>query len=177
MANTMLRVPDAEFIIDDRGGVVGIAVNGKKSFFPRVLARTATAKSHTGDLIETVLATVKIPAGVLGEAGSVRIHTLWSHTNSANNKTMKVKVGAVEYLSAVATTSPASSVVTHIYNRDNANNQVGGSGNGSYGALSAALPTGTLDTGEEFDLTITAQLALATETITLEGYVVEVLPA
>ena len=44
----------------------------------------------TGTTSATTLATFTIPAGLIGTNGKVKFYPLWSNTNNANNKTLRV---------------------------------------------------------------------------------------
>lgn len=144
-----------------------------------LLARSAVAASVTGTLSETALATVTIKAGVMGTNGQLRITTLWSHTNSANTKTERVRLGGIggtAFLEVNATTTDSGQLMTMIRNRNSASSQVGAnSGSSGLGLLAGAIATASLDTAAAQDIAITGQLVTAAESITLESYSVELL--
>lgn len=142
----------------------------------RVLAAGAVAVSHTGDTTETVLATVNVPGGAMGPNGALRVTAQFSHTNSANMKTLNVKLGGVSgraFVTSQPTTSDGNIYQRTIHNRNAQNAQVSQQHNTgvSYGAGSPR--TGTIDTSAAQDLVFTATLANAGETVTLESYLVE----
>lgn len=58
-----------------------------------VLFDSAVAVALTGTLTKTALATVDVPAGVMGPNSTLRVLPVWSYTNSANNKVIGVEVG------------------------------------------------------------------------------------
>lgn len=141
-----------------------------------VLAQSAVAVPHTGTTNETALATIAIPAGAMGANGSLRITSLWSYTNSANNKTIQVKLGGTAFFTAINTTTASYNDQTIIRNRTiatqvshlaNAGSRIGTSG--------SAPTTGAINMAVAQNLTLTATLANTGETITLEGYTVEIL--
>jgi hypothetical protein len=143
----------------------------------RVLASSGVAVSHTGNTNETTLATVAIPAGLMGLNGTLRIDCLWSVTNSGNNKTTRFRLGGLSgtaYFSLASTTVASVRGFRNIQNRGSAASQIsewsGGLGPGS---TASAVTTGTVNTAVAQDLVFTAQLASAGETITLERYIVE----
>lgn len=144
-----------------------------------LLARSAVAASVTGTLSETALATVTIKAGVMGTNGQLRITTLWSHTNSANTKTERVRLGGIggtAFLEVNATTTDSGQLMTMIRNRNSASSQVGADrGSSGLGLLAGAIATASLDTAAAQDIAITGQLVTAAESITLESYSVELL--
>lgn len=145
-----------------------------------VLAASRVAVPHTGDTIETVKATVTIPAGVMGLNGVLRVTTLWSYPNNANTKTLRVRFGGLAgtvIATQAATTTASYQETFTLGNRNAANSQVGNAANlsGKVGGTSSALITAAVDTAAAVDLVFTAQCGNATDTITLEGYIVELL--
>lgn len=143
----------------------------------RVLAQSAVAVPHTGDTTEAVLASVTVPAGLMGPNGRVEIFAHWSCSNNANNKTFAVKFGGASYLAAVQTATASVRVDVYVANR-NANNSQVGHGNtlNSFGATANAKVTSAVDTGADVIVQITGTLANAGDTITLESYIVSVWP-
>jgi hypothetical protein len=146
-----------------------------------LLAASAVALSVTGNTNETVLATVSIPAGSMGLNGGVVVKSTWSHTNSANSKTLRIRFGGVSgtaYLSYGATTTATlTETERRIRNRNSASSQVGNAPTGvQSGGSSGAIPTSAVDTTAVVDIVISGQLALGSESITLENYEVWLLP-
>lgn len=140
----------------------------------RVLAKSSVAASHTGNTTETTLATVSIPAGAMGPNGRVRITSLWSATNNANNKSMRHKFGGTNYFAQNMSTQQGWRHETEIANRNAANSQVGNTSN-VFGSQAAAPNTSAVDTTSAVTVLITGQLANSADTVTLESYRVEVL--
>ena len=140
----------------------------------RLLGCSAVPLSHTGDTSQTTLATVSVPANFLGANGLIIIIPLWSVTNNANTKTLRVKFGATEFLNA----TPLASVATHqsiivIRNRGATNSQVGAQANfAGIGSSTAGVVTAAIDTTAAVDITLTVQLGTGTDTATLEGYLI-----
>lgn len=144
---------------------------------PYILAASAVASSVTGTATETTLATITLPANSMGANGIVRVITAWTHTNSANNKTLRMKFGGTSYLNSNVTTNATSRVETQISNRNATGSQVGHSpsATASFSSSGSAIVTSAVDTTASVTLLITGQLATTSETITLESYIVEVL--
>lgn len=144
---------------------------------PGVLARSAVAASVTGTTSETTLATIAVPAGAMGVNGGVRISGLFSYTNSANSKALRVKFGGTTYYGPTVTTTASAPFLFEIWNRGAANSQVGPGVTNTVplGAAAVAPTTSAVDTASAFNITFTGQLANSGETITLEAYTVEVL--
>ena len=49
----------------------------------------------TGTTFAATLATITIPAGLIGANGKVKFYPLWSNTNNANTKTLRVVLNGV----------------------------------------------------------------------------------
>lgn len=67
---------------------------------------------HTGDLLETTLATADIPGGIMGASGSLRINLAYSHNNSINNKTFRAYYGGQLVYSDIENTNSLSQAYT-----------------------------------------------------------------
>lgn len=137
---------------------------------------TAVPVSVTGDTVERELARFIIPAGhVLGSAGFVRLTALMAETNNANVKTCRLRYGSTvgPLLGSTALTG----------------NQ-GGQNLGwfalirepklrcvqvlnGYGWTGAAFVDQTVDLEVDIPLVLTAQLANAGDTVTLEAAMFE----
>lgn len=143
-----------------------------------MLAASAADVSAAADTAENVLATITIPGGTVKAGSSIRVWPLWTHTNSANNKTLRVRLGGIggtEYLTITATTTATTDrpilirVITTGTQKGMAAAPVGfGSG--------AAIVTSSVNMAVDTTIVITGQKASAGETLTLNGYTVEVLP-
>ncbi len=145
-----------------------------------VLGASGVASTHTGDTAEAALATFTLPGGAMGANGVLRVTTLWTYTNSANTKTLRVRLGGLSGTAFQANTVTTSNIgVTQrtIQNRNSQASQVG------FNATSAAsfttvgsgsaVAVGTADTSVDQTIVITGQLASAGETVTLESCLVE----
>ena len=84
-----------------------------------VLGQGALAASHTGDTAETVLATVPIPAGAMGEYGRIEVEALFSHSLNANAKIPRIKFGGatIGWGFSVGANSASSKFGNSIQNR------------------------------------------------------------
>lgn len=144
-----------------------------------ILAASGAAVANTGNTNENTVATIAIPAGIMGENGAIEVIPLWDYTNSANSKTMKAKFGgSLTY--GIATTATASCQMLYIVrNANSVSAQVAqaASGSSGTGAVTGSLLTGTINTSAATTVTLTAQCANAGETITLRGYIVRLIKA
>lgn len=162
---------------------------------PYVICQGGAGGWSTTSASEHNLQNCTIPANTLGAGGALRIRTLWSMTGSTNAKTLTVRYGAGSCVAGSAcsngttwlTTSITSSGVTSlrcetmVWNRAATNSQVGGAGtagcgDSSNGSGGGASITAAIDTTAASYVNIDGTTN-GTETITLEAYTVEILPA
>jgi hypothetical protein len=151
------------------------SITGGNTWFVPTGGSSFAAVSGAADTNENTLATVTIP--ILSAKSIIRVTTHWSITNNANPKTARIKLGATTYLQASLANTLSYQGVTLIANRDVTNSQVGtpAGTNGGYGIVNSAVVTASMDTTATSTLTITAQKGTGTDTMTLEGYLVEIL--
>lgn len=158
----------------NRGGFVATAdmVDRRKSELGMgyVLAASGVAVPHTGTAVETPLATIELPGMAMGRNGQLRITTSWQFTNSANNKTLSWKLGGSTLLTTNRTSQIREPGQMTIWNRGAEDDQL------IIYNTTVTTTTG-VDTSIDQLLTLTATLAVPAETITLEGYLVELMPS
>jgi hypothetical protein len=176
--NGLARTEDGKLYVTSVGtaAITGGSITGV-SGVPYVLGASGVAVSGAADTNENTLATITIPANAMGASGVLRIDTLWTHTNSANNKILRVRLGGgagTAYAAFTVTTVATTHGFTIIYNRGVANSQVGTSTAPS-ATSGSALITSAVDTTSATTIVITGQKASAGETLTLESYCVELL--
>lgn len=144
---------------------------------PFVVKQSGVAASVTGTLTETVLASITIPANSMGPNGTVRITATWSMTNNANAKVMVTKFGGTAINTSTATTSSTYREMRSVTNRGSLTSQTVFPGVfGGFGLSGAAMTTLTKDTAVAQVVQLTGTLANVADTLTLESYLVEVLP-
>ena len=83
-----------------------------------ILSESNTQHILAGSLTETELYPYTLPGGTMGNNGSVEIEFAFTNTNSANNKTVSVYLGATKIADIVATTNNAAIVTVVISNRN-----------------------------------------------------------
>ena len=144
----------------------------------RVVHQSAAQQSFTGTTAETVLATILVPGGLMGPNGSLRITTSWTLTSSANGKTMRVRFGGSTIQANTATTASYYRMQCEIHNVNSeaiqSSTAISASGFGAGGASPTAT---TQDTTDDVEITLVGTLSNAGETLTLESYLVEVMPS
>ncbi len=137
-----------------------------------------TPGSYVGGTTEVVLASVTVPGGSLGPNGQLRFDCLLNWFNSANTKTLNIKL-AGQQIGGFSPTTSASGGARYSMRNRGTNRQVVGFPNGSYDwvtARSGSTYTLTVDTTVDQVFTITGVLQSLAEWFIIEGYTVEVLP-
>jgi len=161
------------------GSYIDINVSGKiaNTSGNVIVGQSGVAASVTGTLSETTLASVVIPAGMLGLNGVLRITALWSATNNANTKSCVYRLGGTPICSTGITSFASYQDQRNMRNRGALNSQINFVGAASFGSGSGVAPLATaIDTSVDKTLTLTAILTNTSDTVTLEGYTVEILP-
>lgn len=143
---------------------------------PFVLEQSHIAIPHTGVTGATVLKTVKVPGGTMGKNGMLRITTLWSWNNTTGTKVVQIAfAGSVTHGSS-GTTSQSIELQKSIRNRNSESAQVIHNVPNLSTVSGTAVTTIAVDTSVDQDITFLANLSVATDTATLESYLIEVIP-
>jgi len=161
-------------------GKYGVANGvGSVAFTPAVPTGTLTAvtgsnSAYTGSTTETTLINVTVPAGAIGDNGQIVVTANWATNNSAGAKAGAVYLGGSAVGSSSSyTTSTGGSSMNSIRNRGVLTAQtsqlIGGAATGAsvYTAINTAAST---------SITITGDIATATDNVILEGFTIELLP-
>lgn len=145
-----------------------------------LLASTNTSVSVTGTVDQTELGTVTLPGGLVSANGILEVSSFWTMTNSANNKTIKIKIGQ--------TTDPAtggSSILNRIEttiaihqhlcilrcaNSTSSQKAIASGLSAGLGVTTLSNFTNTYDLSTDKRIFLTGQLANTGETITLRGW-------
>ncbi len=137
-----------------------------------VSANGAYTQTTAADI---TLATVVVPGGAMGANGAIREHRAFGFPNNANNKIVRVFFGGsgLSSVSGTYTTASGSTLASVTRNRGSQSLQA----TAPLTASTTASTTTTVDTSVNQNMTIVANLAVATDYIILEGYTVEVLPS
>ncbi len=166
-----------DLAIADGGTAAGTARGAAANLgTPRVIYHSAVAVVLTGSTSETLMATIPIAAGEMGPNGYVEIDALWSCTSNGNTKTIRERIAAsgsgltgTIIDSGTPTSVAAQRRLTLISNRNSASSQVSGSTGAAGGTGSISAPsTAAINTANASEIGITAQLADAGDTVTLE---------
>jgi hypothetical protein len=146
---------------------------------PRILGSSGTPQSHTGDTNESVLATITVPANLLGTNGTIRGRAYFTFTNNGNNKILRARfggIGGTAYFQNTFTVNGFAEIAFAFANNNATNSQKGIlSGGNIYNSVAGA--TSAIDTTAATTIVLTVALANGTDTGQLEGYTIEYLPA
>lgn len=144
-----------------------------------IIKSGGTAVTGTATTTEEILATIPVPKNFMARNGMLEVETLWTVTNSANNKTLRVRFGTVGITSQVCMANIVTTNATARYhliigNRNNDAAQVCHP-SAQFSASGSAVTTATIDTAQDQNIYITAEKASAGETATLERYSVRLI--
>lgn len=128
------------------------------------------ATAPANDTNENTLFTTTIPGGVMGANGVLMIRTKLDCTSSANTKTFRARLGGTLLCTVSAASNVAAvGIVWDICNRNSESSQIGTNGTGGAYYATGTTSTASIDTSADATLTITAQKATGTETVTFHG--------
>ena len=129
----------------------------------------------TGTTTATTLATITIPAGLLGANGKLKIYPLWAITNNANTKTLRLNISGILCSTIVSQSVPNNSGLLIIRNINSESAQKCSSGLvAGIGSSAGSIASLAIDTTAATTITLTGQLAVGTDAMTLEDLFVEV---
>lgn len=144
----------------------------------RVLAVSNAPQTLTGTTNETTLFSGTIPGGSMGANGIVRITTLWSFSGANGTRRGRIKFNGASFTDySNAATVNAWHNLTMIRNRNATNSQIGfvaGSASSLVTTTSTNV-TASHDTTADIPLLITGQLGNASDSMTLESVLVEII--
>lgn len=146
----------------------------------RVLANAyVNATTTAASTSELALATIALPAGLIGANGHVKVTASWSVTTSGNIKTLRLRLGGLSgtaLYAIVPTTNITTQVLCHIWALNSQSAQSTGftsTATSPYGASAAGIVTGAINLANAQDLVLSGQCANAADTVTLNQYLVE----
>ena len=162
--------------IDLAGRGTGHAtVDGKSPL--RLQAWAGTATTHTGDTNETILKTASIAANALGANGVMHIYASGTITSSANNKTIRVRLGGIggtvlgNALVYSINTSWVLELVVQARNATNDQRAYGWTNRNTDGVMTRVGPASSaVDMTAAQDIVLTGQLASSGESISVDCF-------
>ena len=136
------------------------------------LAATVTL---TTTIFETELTSVTIKGGLMGGNGKLKIWPLWSMTNNANGKTIKLKIDGNVFYGNTRILEAQIQFLSIVRNTNSQSVQKISSGiTAGLGVTTGVVTSLTVNTSADFTISITGQLANSADTLTLEGFFVEI---
>lgn len=167
----------------DRGFLRGVAMQDQavRVLGLPVILGCGALETVTGTLAKTELVSVMVPGGLLGANGRLRITANWTYTNSANAKTISAEFGGVQIATAAPTTTNTGRHRYEVWNAgaENVNRHMSNTASQAaidFTAGSISYVARTIDTRADMVLQLFGQLAVDTELIRLEGWMVEAIP-
>ena len=129
----------------------------------------------TNTTLETELATMTVKGGLMGAKGKLKIWPLLSMTNSANGKTIKLKMNGNVFYGNTRTNEAQLQFLSIVRNTNSQSVQKISSGiTAGLGVTTGLVTSLTVNTSADFTISITGQLASGADTLTLEGFFVEI---
>jgi hypothetical protein len=135
-----------------------------------VLSSSAVAAASVLTAADEVLGSFTVRAGTIGVNSIIQIEPLWTFTNSANNKILKVRIGSVTVYSATRTTSVKEAPLIVLANRNSLASQIQPYDNAYVTAGAGAPTTYTINFANPVTVDITGQRANDGDTLKLEYY-------
>lgn len=143
---------------------------------------TAFSTTGPGAYTQTTVSLISsyqltIAGNTIGLNGSVRTFKLGTYNSTAGNKIFRDSFGSTVFSGFTGTTTTQVGIIGGFSNRGATNVQVSFVENGTgIASSSAAFDTGAVDTTINQNYIVQVELATATDTLTLEGVLVELLP-
>jgi hypothetical protein len=136
-----------------------------------VLSSSAISIACASTAVDETLALVSLAAGTLGVNSILEFSPLWYYTNSANVKTLKIKLNGTLVWSVTRTTTVREAPLVIIACRNSLTSQIQPiSSNYFSSAASGAITTSTIDLSGAVDIELTGQRANSGDSLTLEYY-------
>jgi len=135
-----------------------------------VLSSSAVAASCASTAADEVLGSFTVRAGIIGVNSIIQIEPLWTFTNSANNKILKVRIGGVTVYSATRTTSVKEAPLIVLANRNSLASQIQPYDNAYVTAGAGEPATYTINFANLVTVDITGQRANSSDTLKLEYF-------
>lgn len=163
-----------EFERDASNNIIGIKGSGVS--FPittnpvEMLSSSAVEVSCASTAVDEVLASFTIPTGIIGVNSIIQIEPLWTFASSANNKTLRVKVGGSVVYDATRTTSTKESPLIVLANRNSLTSQIQPYDSSHITAGTGTPQTHTINFNNSIDVEITGQRANSGDALKLEYY-------
>lgn len=111
-----------------------------------------------------------IPAGTLGPRSILQIEPLWTYTNSANNKHLRIRIGNTVVYNVTRTTSVREAPLIILANRNSLSSQIQPYDNTYLTASTTAPATYSIDFSIDNPVIISGNRISSSDTLTLEYF-------
>lgn len=137
---------------------------------------TATVEV-TGTTDEVTMLTIPVKGGLVGASGKMILYPMFTITNNANNKVLRVKMNStiVHAYNAISVPNNVAIIIVRNFNNEAVQKT------GLSSSISALVANGassiletTVDTSVDFNLVLTVSLANAADRVKLESLFVEI---
>ena len=140
-----------------------------------VLSAQSINSSVTGTTTNTQLHEVVVPGGLMSPNGQLELMTLWTYTNSANTKNLRVYFGSFGialYTNRADTTTTIHQIYTAIRNNNSITSQIGINPGviGGLGSTGNSNASSSVNTALNSSIYWGGQLVNNSEVITLKAY-------
>jgi hypothetical protein len=172
------------FYVQMSSGTLGMVFNNTYTSGPRTIPPSPTPfvttgpGAYTGVITLQTALSISVPGNAIGPNGALRYAFTMTTPNNGNNKTANATYSTMTLSTSIATTSQTTSVVRSFSNRGVTNSQVSDGGVGLMGpGVSAGLPQfAAIDSTQPQNFTLQSQLAVATDYLVIERYMIELIP-
>lgn len=137
-------------------------------------AAVGSNSGYTGVTTTIQMAAAVIPAGLMGTNGAVRLTGYWAHNSSAGAKVAGILFGGSTVLTSSQTTTLGINLTKTVHNRA-ADKQLIRVAVDNQIAQSVAPTLLSIDTTAEVTASLTGSVAVATDTMVLESFLIELL--
>lgn len=140
----------------------------------KLTAAVGSNSAYTGVTTAVQMAAAVVPAGIMGTQGAVRMTGYWAHNSTAGAKVGGILFGGSTVLTSSQTTTLGINLEKTVHNRA-ANKQIIRVAVDNQIAQSVAPTLLSIDTTADVTASLTGSIAVATDTMVLESFLIELL--
>ena len=140
----------------------------------KLTAAVGSNSAYTGVTTAVQMAAAVVPAGIMGTQGAVRMTGYWAHNSTAGAKVGGILFGGSTVLTSSQTTTLGINLEKTVHNRA-ADKQIIRVAVDNQIAQSVAPTLLSIDTTADVTASLTGSIAVATDTMVLESFLIELL--
>lgn len=140
----------------------------------KLTAAVGSNSAYTGVTTAVQMAAAVVPAGIMGTQGAVRMTGYWAHNSTAGAKVGGILFGGSTVLTSSQTTTLGINLQKTVHNRA-ADKQIIRVAVDNQIAQSVAPTLLSIDTTADVTASLTGSIAVATDTMVLESFLIELL--